>query len=86
MDPYAYTRKPNPWQADLGLSIRKVSNGYSVKINHSQKTEDVGRIIVANSEEEVFKVLHELFKGSEEKKIPKGKDLFDAINEEYERG
>jgi hypothetical protein len=54
--------RPRPfWQADLGVSVRKVSNGYSVKINHSIFEDAVGKIIIANGKEEVFEVLDKLF-------------------------
>lgn len=53
-------RKPY-YQASLGLSVRKVSNGYSIKINQSVVREDIGRIIIAQDKDEVLVLLREIF-------------------------
>lgn len=60
-------RKPY-YQADLGLSVRKVSNGYSVKINHSLVNGAVGRIIIASDKDEVLKILSDIFSENEKAK------------------
>ena len=49
------------YQASLGLSVRKVSNGYSIKINQSVVKEDIGRIIIAQDKDEVLVLLREIF-------------------------
>jgi hypothetical protein len=53
-------RKPY-YQAALGLSVRKVSNGYSIKINQSVNRADIGRIIIAAGKDEVLEILREIF-------------------------
>ena len=66
-------RKPY-YQADLGLSVRKVSNGYSVKINHSIVEGAVGRIIIAENKDEVLKILETIF--TENEKVKKDDNGF----------
>lgn len=66
-------RKPY-YQADLGLSVRKVSNGYSVKINHSIVEGAVGRIIIAENKDEVLKILGAIF--TENEKVKKDDNGF----------
>ena len=53
-------RKPY-YQASLGLSVRKVSNGYSIKINQSVDRGQIGRIVIAQDKEEVLVLLREIF-------------------------
>lgn len=53
------------YNGDLALSLRKVSNGYSVKINHSNIDEDVGRIIVAPNKAQVLVIIAEILDTSD---------------------
>lgn len=81
--------KRNPlFVADIGLSVRKVSNGYSVKINHSIIDNQVGSIIVANGKEEVLGIIGDLFDACDQVPKAKGRGAFygDAGNEPQDCG
>jgi hypothetical protein len=53
------------WQGDLAISLRKVSNGYSIKINHSAIPDEIGQIIVADGKKKCFEILTDLFEKSD---------------------
>lgn len=50
-------------RTDLGVSVRKVANGFSLKINASPTESDLGKIYIASSFDELTNTLKSLFDG-----------------------
>lgn len=55
-----------PSRAELRISIRKVTNGFSLKIADSTNEEDIGKVFIASGTSELITQLKSLLDGYEE--------------------
>ncbi len=58
-------RNFTPSRSELRVSIRKVSNGFSVKIADSTRSEEIGKVSIAKDIDDLLLQIEDLFRGHE---------------------